>query len=171
MFKNVNEENFSNYYINENGQVAKIKDGKTTLLNDRPNAYGYRRVSAVNDDGIRKDRLVHVWLMKTFIKNPEHKKCINHKNGNKSDNRLYNLEWCTHSENTTHMHNELGIHTCVEPCELYYFGEYIKSFNKIIDACEFAKTTYGASFTSLQKYFTSNGCAIIKKSATTIRKE
>lgn len=170
-FVKINEPNFKYYYINKNGQIAKIKDGKIRLLNDRLNAYGYKRVSMVNDDGYRKDRLVHVLLMKTFVPNPENKKVINHKDGNKTNNNLDNLEWATHSENTTHMHNVLNIHTCIEPCDLYYFGEYVKSFDKIIDASEYASNIYKASKTSLQKYFTSNGCAIIKKSATTIRKE
>lgn len=170
-FVKINEEGFSNYYINKDGQVAKIKDGKVKLLNDRPNAYGYRRVSMVNDEGKRKDRLVHVLLMKTFVPNPENKRCVNHIDGNKANNKLENLEWVTHSENTTHMHRVLNKHTSIHPCDLYYLGEFHKSFDSIQEACEYAKETFGASYTSLQKYFTSNGCAIIKKSATTIRKE
>jgi hypothetical protein len=170
-FVKVKEPNFSNYYINKQGQVAKIKDGKIRLLNDRPSAYGYRRVSVVNDDGMRKDRLVHVWLMKTFIPNPENKSQINHIDGDKSNYDLDNLEWCTPSENIKHMHNILKKDTRIEPCDLYYMGEYVHSFDKIIDACNYAKENYKASYTSLQKYFTSNSCAIIKKSATTIRKE
>lgn len=162
-FVKINIEGFSTYYINKNGQVARIKDGKMRLLNDRYDAYGYRRVSIVDDDGKRKDRKVHNLMAKTFIPNPENKRCVNHLNGIKEDNRIENLEWATHSENTTHMHNTLGIHTCVEQCDLYYMGCYVKSFDKIIDACKYAEEKYKASYTSLQKYFTSNGCAIIKE--------
>lgn len=161
-FKKINIQHFDNYYINENGQVAKIINGKVRLLNDRGNSKGYRRVSLVNNQGERKDRYVHILLAKTFIPNPENKPQVNHINGIKSDNRLENLEWVTSSENRTHMHNILNIHTCVEPCELYYMGEFVKSFNKIIDACKYASENYGCSYTSLQKYFTSNGCAIVK---------
>ena len=170
-FVKINEPNFSNYYINKKGQIAKIVNDKMILLNDRPNAYGYRRVSMVNDQGKRKDRLVHILMAKTFLPNPENKPVVNHKDGNKANYSLDNLEWATHKENTAHMHNVLNIHTCIEPCDLYYMGEYVESFDKIIDACEYAKKRYKISYTSLQKYFTSNGCAIIKKSATTIRKE
>ena len=66
------------------------------------------------------------------------------------------------------MHNILEKHTCIQKCDLYYLGEYVKSFDSIQEACEYAKEKYKASYYSLQKYFTSNGCALIKKSVTTI---
>ena len=49
-----------------------------------------------------KVKYLHRYLATKFIPNPENKPCVNHINGNKSDNRIENLEWATYLENNKH---------------------------------------------------------------------
>lgn len=51
---------------------------------------------------------IHRLMMNAHVDNPKQKKCINHINGNRQDNRLENLEWVTHSENNIHANRVLG---------------------------------------------------------------
>lgn len=68
---------------------------------------------------MRKDGYISVWdngeqylehrrLAKLFIPNPENKPCVNHKDGNRSNNDISNLEWVTYSENHKHAYRVLG---------------------------------------------------------------
>ena len=63
--------------------------------------WGYPRVH-INLNGKNKNLVVHRMVAKAFIPNPENKKQVNQNNGNKTDNRVENLEWCTPSENCQH---------------------------------------------------------------------
>lgn len=59
--------------------------------------------------------LVHRLVGLTFIDNPQNKPCINHKDGNKLNNCVDNLEWATYSENSVHSYeNKLQLPVCGE---------------------------------------------------------
>lgn len=59
-------------------------------------------ITVLRKDGIGKCILVHRIMAIEFLPNPEKKECINHKDGNRSNNSLENLEWCTQGENQKH---------------------------------------------------------------------
>lgn len=61
----------------------------------------YQRIVLMKE-GVKKRFQAHRLVALVFLPNPKNKPCINHIDGNKSNNCVDNLEWCTHSENTTH---------------------------------------------------------------------
>lgn len=93
------------YQVNPIGQVKRIGGGsgavRGLVLKDFDNGHGYRYIS-LSKDGKGRNYYIHVLLATAFIPNPERKPQINHRNGQKSDNRLENLEWVTLSEQMIH---------------------------------------------------------------------
>ena len=89
---------FDDYLCSEQGEIYSLK--RNRILKGR-SMKGYRRVVLMKD-GKTIDALVHRLIAQTFIPNPENKPEVNHKDGNKKNNSVFNLEWCTHKENVHH---------------------------------------------------------------------
>lgn len=81
----------------KNNSIA-IKRGK---LLSPSNFNGYLGVK-LSDKNKSKTALIHILVAKAFIPNVDNKPCVNHKDGNKHNNSIYNLEWVTYSENMKH---------------------------------------------------------------------
>lgn len=72
------------------------------------NTYGncpYARVPLTDKNHIKKYYLVHKLVAQSFIPNPNNLPQINHKDGDKLNNRVENLEWCTISYNIKHAYD------------------------------------------------------------------
>lgn len=67
-------------------------------------ANGYYQIG-IRKNSIRKYLKIHRLIAEVFINNPYNKPCINHKDGNKLNNDIDNLEWVTHKENIRHAIN------------------------------------------------------------------
>lgn len=90
-------EGFPNYKIGSDGTILSNKR-KKGYINTFVGASGYRFATLYNN-GKRSIISLHRLLATAFIPNPNNYPCINHKDENKLNNDLSNLEWCSNSYN------------------------------------------------------------------------
>lgn len=97
------------YKVNNKGEIYSIKNNKI-LKQYKNKTTGYYMVDLRNKEK-RSNKTVHRIVMESFkgYKNMD----VNHIDGNKSNNNIGNLEWCTRKENLDHAwNNKLRTKTC-----------------------------------------------------------
>lgn len=95
------------YFVSDDGKVFSEKYGRRCELKQSEHK-GYRRV-ALSTNNKRQGYPVHRLVAEAFIPNPEDKPFVNHLDGNKRNNAVSNLRWCTASENQKHAYDVLNV--------------------------------------------------------------
>lgn len=93
---------YENYWICDNGDVFNESSGNILKGSVGEHGYRYYRLSK---DNKKKMFYGHRLVAEAFIENPNNLPVVNHKDGNKLNNNVYNLEWVTYSENTSVWHS------------------------------------------------------------------
>lgn len=91
---------YPRYSISDRGRLRNEESGRITV--GSLTSQGYRAIK-IGKDSVRIHRLV----AKAFLKNESGGNDVNHIDGNKQNNGVYNLEWCTRSHNVKHAHGFL----------------------------------------------------------------
>ena len=89
------------YAITKDGRVWSYKklNSYVTWMKSREDKY--KRIE-LRKDNKKKSHYLHRLLAEAYIPNPDNLPYVNHIDGNKHNNNLGNLEWCTHAENMKH---------------------------------------------------------------------
>ena len=98
-FKGKKISNFPNYLISKQGQVYSTKTNKIKIAEINQN--GYCRIELLNENG-KKKFYIHRLVAEAYIPNPNNYNQVNHKDLNKHNNNIDNLEWCNESMNMKH---------------------------------------------------------------------
>lgn len=96
---------YLNYYIDEYGNVYNDLSGNILKGSIGENGYKYYRLSKNNK---KKMFYAHRLVAEYFLSNPNNLPIVNHKDGNKLNNNVNNLEWVSYSENSCHWHQMNG---------------------------------------------------------------
>ena len=82
--------------------LGRVKGIRKPLLGQHDNGIGYLQCKIKMKDGKSRWLKVHRLVAAAFIPNPFGLSDVNHKDGNKANNRADNLEWTSHAENVRH---------------------------------------------------------------------
>jgi len=86
-------------------KVSKQLRGRIIAQSRQNGGYVIANLSA---NSRRREMTIHRMVAMAFIDNPQNLKEVNHKDGNKNNNTVWNLEWCDRSENLRHRVRVLG---------------------------------------------------------------
>lgn len=124
---------FDNYYITKQGEVYNSR--KDRYLKPYTDNLGYLQV-ALSKEGKLYHYRVHRLVALHFLEPVEGKTFVNHKDGNKKNNSLGNLEWCNNSENMKHAYaNGLynNRHKCAVDVYAKFNGKYLYTASSVTD--------------------------------------
>lgn len=114
------------YKVSNYGNIYSVKRNRTLLPLRALNGYLLIMFG-------RTTYSIHRIVATTFLPNPNNYKCVNHKNGNKKDNRVENLEWCNYTMNIIHAYRN-GLNRREKPVECLLNGNMVKRYRSAREA-------------------------------------
>ncbi len=98
---------YEGYFISRSGMILSFLDRRPKILTPHLNKYGYLQIHLQfysEKSRNKKIELVHRLVAKTYISNPNCLDTVNHKDFNKLNNDVNNLEWMSFVDNSKHYH-------------------------------------------------------------------
>ena len=127
-------EGFPKYYIEDDGRVWSEKSNRYLTL--QTTSAGYLYVKLRDSEQKQRLKLIHRLVAEAFIPNPEGYKEVNHKDEDKTNNQISNLEWCTRIYNINYGTRNKRTSRAVGMYDKET-NQLIKEFNSVSDAAKF----------------------------------
>lgn len=89
------------YQVSSYGRIKSLKWGNEKNLKNQKHYKGYEFVTLLKNGKSHKYK-VHRLVAQAFIPNPNNYPQVNHKDENKANNKVENLEWCTNKYNANY---------------------------------------------------------------------
>lgn len=118
------------YSISDTGLIRGPR--KMRRPQDHPSTDGYLKVHLTKPD---KFITIHRLVALTFVPNPDSKVEVNHKNGDRQDNRAENLEWVTHGENMRHATDALGRYQGTKNPQHKLSEDAVREIRRLVAMC------------------------------------
>lgn len=154
------------YEVSNMGRVKSLHRSQGIILK-QGTFHGYMKVG-LHKNGTRSTKKVHRLVATAFIRNPNNYEFVNHKDGNKKNNTVDNLEWCTRSYNMRHAyHNGLMNVDAQKKSVILYkrYGEY----ESITEAAKALNITRSWLSTAIHRNSSIHGFIGVIKKDTNIR--
>lgn len=126
---------FTRYLISTNGEIYSTI--LKIILKIQKSEDGYLAIGLVDDNGEKRCSIgVHILVAKTYIENPKKLPEVNHLDGNKENNSVKNLEWCTGPENILHA-LDTELNKSRKKIVKYTFdGNFVEEYRSVKEASE-----------------------------------
>lgn len=124
------------YQVSNRGNVKSLNYNHTGKIKNlkfrKPNTYNQYMTIELCKNNKKEVFFIHRLVAEAFIPNPRKMPVVNHIDGNKTNNKSDNLEWCSYSSNVRHAYDTRLIKQKNRAVNQYSLdGKYIKSWNGV----------------------------------------
>lgn len=164
---------FSDYKITDDGKIISYKFKEPRVMKTWYQKSNYENIK-LSKDNKTYHFLIHRLVAEAFIPNPDNLPEVNHKNKNRADNQVENLEWTNRLDNLYDSYSTMSPVRNFKECYLTLLNSDapIKFFQSIASAAKYASDNFGCSESGLIRNYKSKGYRIkFLKSVTTKENE